>query len=268
MGISYRVNIVLSTFHIDNQCRFQPQERGTYLEKMLAGVTVIDITNNIAGPSCAVMLADHGATVIHVEKPVWEDDMHLYPYGIFRSPQNSAIIIAAINVSVWKKLCRAMERPDLIQDPRFQTNDQRCVHQDEVISLIDHWLNSMENIDQAAVRLDEFGVPNIKAYTVEDILNDPHANICGWIRDFPLPRSMHGVAESCPGIFGTAEFSKAETVLRRAPELGEQSQIYLKDRRAAQDMPPSGLSQYVLLLFPILQLVNQNFACGIFRQLR
>ena len=38
---------------------------------MLENLTVIDITNNIAGPGCAAMLADHGAEVIHVEKPIF-----------------------------------------------------------------------------------------------------------------------------------------------------------------------------------------------------
>lgn len=373
------------------------------MEKLLAGLTVLDITNNIAGPSCAAMLADHGAEVIHVEKPLWGDDnrhfyplvggtssthcycnrskkslvvdlkdpagvravralaktadvfiesnrpgvmarlgldyetirtdnpgivycsisafgqtgpyagkagydiiaqaysgmmyytgepgtpptknyfavgdfvaaynaygsimtalyykavtgrgqyvdvslakgllsmnqcisdhvtgiprrkagshdMHLSPYGIFRGPGGSAIIIAAINVSVWEKLCMAMDRPDLREDPRFQTNDRRCVHQEEVTALIEQWLDSMGTIDRAVERLEAFGVPNIKAYTVEDILKDPHANACGWIRQFPLPPSMHDAARTLPGIWGASEFSEGETVLSRAPELGE-----------------------------------------------
>ena len=47
---------------------------------MLENLTVIDITNNIAGPGCAAMLADHGAEVIHVEKPIFGDDCrHFFP---------------------------------------------------------------------------------------------------------------------------------------------------------------------------------------------
>lgn len=148
-------------------------------------------------------------------------DSHLCPYGIFHGPEDSTIIIAAINVAVWEKLCRAMDRPDLMEDPRFRTNDQRCLHQEEVNTMIEQWLASMGTIERAVARLDAFGVPNIKVYTVEDILNDEHANACGWIREFPLPPSMHDTAVTCPGAFGTADFSQGEQTLSRAPELGE-----------------------------------------------
>ena len=40
----------------------------------LEGIKVIDFTNNPAGPSCGMLLAERGATVVHIEKPVLGDD--------------------------------------------------------------------------------------------------------------------------------------------------------------------------------------------------
>ena len=40
---------------------------------------VLDVTNNYAGPMAGAMLADYGAEVWHVEKPVLGDDNRYFP---------------------------------------------------------------------------------------------------------------------------------------------------------------------------------------------
>ena len=44
------------------------------MKKLFEGVRVIDFGNNIAGPLSGTMMADFGADVIKVEKPVLGDD--------------------------------------------------------------------------------------------------------------------------------------------------------------------------------------------------
>ena len=43
------------------------------------GLKVLDATNNYAGPLCGSMLADYGAEVWHIEKPVLGDDNRFFP---------------------------------------------------------------------------------------------------------------------------------------------------------------------------------------------
>lgn len=51
------------------------------MAKLFEGIRVIDFTNNAAGPVCASILADYGAEVIHLERPVVGDDGRMFgPY--------------------------------------------------------------------------------------------------------------------------------------------------------------------------------------------
>lgn len=45
----------------------------------LAGLTVLDVTNHLSGPYCAMLLADHGADVIKIERPGSGDDARKMP---------------------------------------------------------------------------------------------------------------------------------------------------------------------------------------------
>ena len=52
------------------------------MAQIFSGIRVLDLTNNLAGPIATAMMADFGAEVIKVEKPVFGDDSRAWPFQI------------------------------------------------------------------------------------------------------------------------------------------------------------------------------------------
>jgi crotonobetainyl-CoA:carnitine CoA-transferase CaiB-like acyl-CoA transferase len=71
------------------------------------------------------------------------------------------------------RLCTAMQRPELIDDPRFRTLADRAAHADEINGIVADWTSARTaaEVEAAAV---EHDVPVATAYTAADIAVDPH----------------------------------------------------------------------------------------------
>lgn len=159
-------------------------------------------------------------------------DASLCPYGIFSNKKGESIVIGAVNVALWQKLCRAMGRKDLMEDSRFVTNDNRVRNAPEVIAAIENWLDGLGSVEEAAGILNRFGVPNTKVNSMDDILHDPHVMEEKWIREIPVHQSITSIKGLLAPV-GIAEFSDAETVTRCAPALGEHTEEFFRHGQTA-----------------------------------
>lgn len=164
---------------------------------------------------------DHVYTGV-ARKRTGNHDSSLCPYGIFERSEGEYIVIGAVNVNLWQKLCAVMGREDLVSDPKFITNDARVKNHKEVIEIIESWLHSLPSVYDAAALLNEAGVPNCKLYTMDDLLNDPQVAANGWIQDVPVSKGVTCVKSRKVPV-GLADFSEGKTHVERAPALGEHS---------------------------------------------
>jgi crotonobetainyl-CoA:carnitine CoA-transferase CaiB-like acyl-CoA transferase len=116
------------------------------------------------------------------------------PAGIFHGRDRYIYIIAALDHQ-FVSLCRAMGRADLITDPRFQAFAARGKNQQELIAIIEGWLQSMESDDAAMAAMKEYRVPFAPILSVEETMNHPHMRQRGTVRtvhdrilgDFDIP---------------------------------------------------------------------------------
>jgi crotonobetainyl-CoA:carnitine CoA-transferase CaiB-like acyl-CoA transferase len=145
-------------------------------------------------------------------------NLALTPYGIFGTKGNG-IMIAALNPKLWNILTTLMGRPDLENDPRFSTVNDRSINQKELIPIIHEWVDSFDNLKELEELLDKNGVPCGRVQTVEEVMNDPHLLFRETITEIDLP---HSKTMSKLKVRGTAiKFSKTPGKPRPAPTLGQ-----------------------------------------------
>jgi formyl-CoA transferase len=95
------------------------------------------------------------------------------PSNIFESSDGTWIVIAANADNVFRRLCEAMEQPDLADDARFATHLARGENQEELEGIVAAWAkgHTAAEIDRI---LNDAGVICGPIYTIADIFEDEH----------------------------------------------------------------------------------------------
>ncbi|MEO0998562.1 MAG: CaiB/BaiF CoA-transferase family protein [Pseudomonadota bacterium] len=87
--------------------------------------------------------------------------------------RDGSFLIAANQDTVFKRLCDAMERPELVTDERYATHSARGAHQDELDGIIEAWTKT-KTIEEVDALMQQHGVPAGKIYRAPEMLEDPH----------------------------------------------------------------------------------------------
>ncbi|MDT9591674.1 CoA transferase [Nocardioides zeae] len=95
------------------------------------------------------------------------------PRGVYEAADGKWLSIAASNQGIAKRLFAAMDRPELIDDPRYATNEVRMAHNDELQEIVKAWVGARPRADILEV-LDKFEVVCSQVNDASDIVEDPH----------------------------------------------------------------------------------------------
>jgi formyl-CoA transferase len=93
------------------------------------------------------------------------------PSNIFESSDGKRIVIAANADNVFRRLCAAIGRPELADDPRFATHIARGENQEEIEGIIAEWSRARTAAEIDSV-MNEAGVICGPIYTIADIFED------------------------------------------------------------------------------------------------
>jgi len=83
------------------------------------------------------------------------------------------VIIAANQPTVFARLCKAIGRPELVDDPRYATHAARGANMAELDAIINGWTatRTIDEIEKAMIAAE---VPVGKVFRASDMLEDPH----------------------------------------------------------------------------------------------
>lgn len=104
------------------------------------------------------------------------------PSNIYQSSDGSWVVIAANQDTVFRRLCQAMDRPELASDERFADHLARGRNQDELDKIIGDWAAQREPQDIIAT-LSEAGVISGPINTVAEVVRDPQLQARNMIAD-------------------------------------------------------------------------------------
>ncbi|MBE7159892.1 MAG: CoA transferase [Williamsia herbipolensis] len=109
------------------------------------------------------------------------------PSNVYPTADGSMVVIGANQDTVFRRLCGAMDRPELADDPRFATHGARGDNQDEIDAIIAEWTATVDR-DDLLTRLDDAGVVAGPINTVADIVEDEQLRARGMLVDHPDDR--------------------------------------------------------------------------------
>jgi crotonobetainyl-CoA:carnitine CoA-transferase CaiB-like acyl-CoA transferase len=100
------------------------------------------------------------------------------PLDNYPTTDGKFVCIVAGSDANFHRLCKAMDRPDLADDPRFARLADRAANGEMINGIVAAWTASLSATD-VEDRCIEHDVPVATAYTAADIANDPHMQARG-----------------------------------------------------------------------------------------
>ena len=139
--------------------------------------------------------------------------MNLYPCR--PGGPNDHVYVMVVNTRMWRALCGAIGRLDLLDDSRFERGMARHRNAAALYEEIAKWTRERGKHEVMAI-LGEAGVPCSAVLDTRDLFEDPHLQSRGFVK-----RVAHRALGEVPLLGWPARLSRSEVELRAAPLLGE-----------------------------------------------
>lgn len=148
---------------------------------------------------------------------------NLVPYGIFPAREGS-IVIACLTSGFWARICRAIGREELAEDPRYDTLEKRRDSREEVNAIVADF-TSCHSVDELGAIFTAHEVPHAPILGVSEALAQPQAQARGMVVE-----TEHAVLGAIPIVNRSIRFTDAEQPVPEAPPvLGQHTDAILAE---------------------------------------
>jgi formyl-CoA transferase len=148
---------------------------------------------------------------------------NIAPYEVYRA-RDRWLTLGALNQRQWEMLCKVTARPDIIDDPRFATNQDRVANRAALAKELNEAF-STRDASEWLLKLQEVGIPSGLINSIQDVFNHPQAEERELKIEIEHPT---GGLMGFPGF--PYKFSQTPAQARRPPPLlGEHTQEVLKE---------------------------------------
>jgi formyl-CoA transferase len=108
-----------------------------------------------------------------VEKRSGNQSTSSAPRNVYETGDGRWVALAASAQPLAMRVFDAIGRPDLKDDPRFEDNESRVEHKDELDEIIGEWIGNRTR-EEVVETFEEHDAAIAPVYNIEDIMNDEH----------------------------------------------------------------------------------------------
>lgn len=177
-------------------------------------------------------LTKQAGKVFANEKPqqMGTKDPVLAPYQAYQT-EDGYLTIACGNQKLWRELCDALDRSELLDDERFLTNADRVEHMDELETELEATLTTRPADEWLTILTEQAGLPAGAVQTVEQALDNEQTTA----RDM-VSEMEHPVYGNVPVIEHPLNYTTAESGFESPPpQLGQHTAEVFKDIGYTED---------------------------------
>lgn len=144
-------------------------------------------------------------------------------YDVFEVKDSGKLFIAVVSDTQWRKFCVKFNFTEFIDDPEFETNEQRVSKRNDIMELVREKFLQYELSDLMS-DIEEIGLPYAPINKPEDLKFDKHLLESGGLLDVMLNDGSVAKLPALPVEFSGDRFG----VTRKIPNIGEHTTEVLK----------------------------------------